>query len=208
MRAHDLGRQRNAVRAIRRALSPDRRFVFGDEGIDLATDAGSIECTGARAMTSPFERLVATLDYPLCVVTTAVQTELAGCLVGFATQCSIHPSRFLACLSNKNHTFELARRSSTLAVHVIEEKHRMLAEIFGGETGDEVDKFARVSWHYAHGIPILDACERWFVGSVLEQIPFGDHVGFLLEPIDTAKEAVSDQLTFQQARNIEAGHRP
>ena len=159
-------------------------------------------------MASPFERLVATFDYPLYVVTTALQNRPAGCLIGFATQCSIHPPRFLACISKKNHTLPLARRDTLLAVHVIEEKNKHIAELFGGETGDEVDKFARLSWHFAHGVPILDGCQRWFAGSILEQIDFGDHVGFLLEPIDTEQNATSEQLTFQRARDIEPGHKP
>ena len=159
-------------------------------------------------MASPFERLVATLDYPLYVVTTALQNRPAGCLIGFATQCSIHPPRFLACISKKNHTLQLAQRAACLAVHIIEEKDKNIAELFGGETGDEVDKFARVSWHLAHGVPILDTCQRWFAGSVLEQIDLGDHVGFLLEPIDTEQDGTSGQLTFQQARDIDPGHKP
>jgi flavin reductase (DIM6/NTAB) family NADH-FMN oxidoreductase RutF len=159
-------------------------------------------------MASPFERLVATLDYPLYVVTTALDDHPAGCLIGFATQCSIHPPRFLACLSKKNHTLLLAREAASVAVHIVEEKDKHIAELFGGETGDEVDKFARVSWHRAHGVPILDACQRWFVGSVLQQIDLGDHVGFLLEPIDTAHDATAEQLTFQRARDIEPGHKP
>jgi flavin reductase (DIM6/NTAB) family NADH-FMN oxidoreductase RutF len=159
-------------------------------------------------MASPFERLVATLDYPLYVVTTAFEDEPTGCLIGFATQCSIHPPRFLACISKKNHTLLLARRATTLAVHIIEQKDKSIAELFGGETGDEVDKFSEVRWHFAHGVPILDACERWFAGSVLEHIDLGDHVGFLLEPIDTGQSATSEQLTFQKARDIEPGHEP
>ena len=159
-------------------------------------------------MASPFERLVATLDYPLYVVTTAFEDEPTGCLIGFATQCSIHPPRFLACISKKNHTLLFARRATTLAVHIIEQKDKSIAELFGGETGDEVDKFSEVRWHFAHGVPILDACERWFAGSVLEHIDLGDHVGFLLEPIDTGQSATSEQLTFQKARNIEPGHEP
>lgn len=159
-------------------------------------------------MASAFERLVATLDYPLYIVTTAIDDRRAGCLIGFATQCSIHPPRFLACLSKRNRTLAIARRAATLAVHVVEEKHKDIAELFGGETGDEVDKFARVSWRTMHGVPILDACERWFAGSILEQIDVGDHVGFLLEPIDTEQTAASEQLTFQEARDIEPGHRP
>jgi flavin reductase (DIM6/NTAB) family NADH-FMN oxidoreductase RutF len=159
-------------------------------------------------MASPFERLVATLDYPLYVVTTAVQDEPAGCLIGFATQCSIHPPRFLACLSKKNHTLLLAHRADFLAVHVIEEQDKRIADLFGGETGDEVDKFARIRWHMANGVPILDECRRWFVGSVSDRIDFGDHVGFLLEPIDTEQSSTSEQLTFQRARDIDPGHEP
>jgi flavin reductase (DIM6/NTAB) family NADH-FMN oxidoreductase RutF len=159
-------------------------------------------------VSSSFERLVATLDYPLYVVTTAVGEERSGCLIGFATQCSIHPPRFLACLSKKNHTLLLARRATTLAIHIAEEKNRDIADLFGGETGDEIDKFARVRWHMEHDVPILDACERWFAGSVLQQIDLGDHVGFLLEPIDTAQHEPAEQLTYQSARHIEPGHKP
>ncbi len=159
-------------------------------------------------MASPFERLAATLDYPLYIVTTAVENEPAGCLVGFATQCSIHPPRFLACISVKNHTLALARRASALAVHVVEERHKDLAAIFGGETADAVDKFERVSWHYEQGMPILEACDRWFAGTVREQIELGDHVGFVLEPIDTETARGAEQLTYQLARDIEPGHKP
>jgi flavin reductase (DIM6/NTAB) family NADH-FMN oxidoreductase RutF len=159
-------------------------------------------------MASPFERLVATLDYPLYVVTTALQNRPAGCLIGFATQCSIHPPRFLACISKKNHTLLPASEAGVVAVHVIEKRDKHIAELFGGETGDEVDKFARVRWHSSHGVPILDACPRWFVGSVLQQIDLGDHVGFLLEPIDAARKDTAEQLTFQRARDIEPGHKP
>jgi flavin reductase (DIM6/NTAB) family NADH-FMN oxidoreductase RutF len=157
---------------------------------------------------SRFQRLVETLDYPMYIVTTAAGNQTSGCLVGFATQCSMNPPRFLVCISKKNRTLAIARQADVLAVHVIDEKDRNLAEIFGGETGDEVDKLARVSWHYAHGVPILDACERWFAGTVLGRIALGDHVGFLLEPIDAAQGAQSEQLTVQEARDIQPGHPP
>jgi len=157
---------------------------------------------------SQFARLVATLDYPLYVVTTAVQGERSGCLIGFATQCSIYPPRFLACLSKKNHTLQIARRASVLAVHVVEEKNKDIAELFGGETGDEMDKFGQVRWHSLHGVPVLGECERWFIGSILQQIDLGDHVGFLLQPIDAEPGDGETQLTYQQARDIEPGHEP
>ena len=157
---------------------------------------------------SPFAHLVATLDYPLYVVTTAVAEERSGCLIGFGTQCSIRPPRFLACLSKKNHTLQVARRATALAVHVVDREDKAIAELFGGETGDQVDKFSRVKWHPVHGVPILDDCKRWFAGSILQQFELGDHVGFLLAPLDAEPGAGSEQLTIQQARDIEPGHKP
>jgi flavin reductase (DIM6/NTAB) family NADH-FMN oxidoreductase RutF len=135
---------------------------------------------------TPFQRFVAAIDYPLYVVTTSVNGEPSGCLIGFATQCSIHPPRFLACISKKNHTFQLAGDAIVFAVHVVPEKDKALAELFGGETGDETDKFAKVKWHTVDGAPVLDDCVRWFTGSVLQQIDLGDHVGHLLQPITGA----------------------
>lgn len=159
-------------------------------------------------MTSGFAKLAATLDYPLYVVTAAVGGERTGCLIGFGTQCSIHPPRFLACISRKNHTLGIAARAGSLAVHVIEDKNKDIAELFGGQTGDEVDKFAAVRWHNVQGAPVLEDCERWFIGSILQKIDLGDHVGFLLAPLEAEANPASDQLTVQQARDIEPGHKP
>lgn len=157
---------------------------------------------------SEFARLVSALDYPLYIVTTAHAGERSGCLIGFATQCSIFPPRFLACLSKKNHTFRLAQRAGVLAVHVVAEQNKQLAELFGGETGDEIDKFAQIPWREVDGVPVLEECECWFVGKVLERVDFGDHVGHLLQPLDAEQATEPDQLTYQQARDIDPGHKP
>lgn len=154
-----------------------------------------------------FDRLLGTLDYPMFIVTARDGDERAGCLVGFASQVSIRPPRFLACLSDKNRTYRVARRSSRIAVHMVPSDAGELAELFGGETGDETDKFAECEWHDGpHGMPILDACENWFVGTILEQRPLGDHVGFLLDPEHTQHGTGEGQFSFHRARRIDAGH--
>lgn len=155
-----------------------------------------------------FARLVAGLDYPLFVVTTAVLNEPTGCLIGFATQCSIHPPRFLACISKKNHTFSLAEQATVLAVHVVDQDNRAIADLFGGETGDEIDKFARVGWRILDGVPVLHDCPRWFTARIVERLDLGDHMGHLLEPLHVEGGPATDQLTYQQARDIEPGHQP
>lgn len=158
--------------------------------------------SGSRA----FEELVAHLDYPMLIVTAAAGEERSGCLVGFATQCSLDPPRFLVCLSKANHTFPVAQRSEHLAVHVLDRADHGLAVLFGEETGDEVDKFAECAWREVHGVPVLSGTRAWFVGRVLERLPLGDHVGHLLEPVDGQAPERLHLLSFQRVRDMDPGH--
>lgn len=164
--------------------------------------------------TTEFGAFTAGLDYPMFVVTTTDGTERSGCLVGFTTQTSIDPPRFLACLSNKNHTFRVASGADLLAVHALAADQHELAELFGGETGDEVDKFARCAWTAGPGgVPLLEGCPRHLVGRVLDRLPLGDHVGFLLEPVEAearprarGDRAPSPALTLDDVDHVEPGH--
>src|SRR5690242_15425133 len=99
-----------------------------------------------RGAVAGIDALLSELDYPMFIVTTAAGGERAGCLVGFASQASIHPARFLVCLSDKNRTYRIARDATHLAVHFVPADRADLAELFGGETGDEVEKLARTAW--------------------------------------------------------------
>jgi flavin reductase (DIM6/NTAB) family NADH-FMN oxidoreductase RutF len=155
-----------------------------------------------------FEKLVSMLDYPMFVVTTQAGDESAGCLVGFASQVSIGPPRFLVGLSERNHTYRVAQRATHLAVHLVPRRHRELARLFGSETGDRTDKFARCAWRPGpHDLPILDDATGWFVGEVLSRYDLGDHIGFLLNPVDGSAPEKFDQLvTFADVRDLEPGH--
>lgn len=160
-----------------------------------------------------FDRFTEALDYPMFVVTTTDGQERSGCLVGFTTQTGIDPPRFLVCLSDKNHTMRVATRAEVLGVHLLGEDQHELAELFGAETSDEVDKFERCSWAAGpSGVPLLDECPRRVVGRILEHVPLGDHVGFLLEPIevDAGLDAADDAevLTLRDVSDVEPGHDP
>jgi flavin reductase (DIM6/NTAB) family NADH-FMN oxidoreductase RutF len=155
-----------------------------------------------------FEEFVAALDYPVYVVTAAADGERAGCLVGFAGQSSIGPPRFTAWLSKANRTYDIAARSAFLAVHTLPPDGQHLARLFGSRTGDEgVDKFARVPWTPGpEGVPVLDQAAAWFVGRVLDRADWGDHVGFLLEPVTAATAGSGAVLMYRQVRDLPAGH--
>ena len=160
---------------------------------------------------SDFTELVAELDYPMYIVTAAADGERAGCLVGFGTQTSIHPERFLVCISVKNHTLPVAEKASLLAVHVPSEEpaEQRLAELFGSETGDKTDKFAQCAWHGGpEGVPLLDDIPNVFIGRVLERLDLGDHVGFLLDPVEAQHGEHVHEFGFQDAKEIEPGHAP
>jgi flavin reductase (DIM6/NTAB) family NADH-FMN oxidoreductase RutF len=154
-----------------------------------------------------FIKLTVGLSYPMFIVTTAVGDQRDGCLIGFATQSSVHPGRFLACLSRKNRTLELAREAEALAVHLVPRAEMQLAELFGGETGDEIDKFEHCAWREGpEGMPILAACASWFVGAIASRHDLGDHEGYLLAPIAAHHEPGGELLYFDDVRHIEPGH--
>jgi flavin reductase (DIM6/NTAB) family NADH-FMN oxidoreductase RutF len=156
-----------------------------------------------------FNSLMSELDYPMFIVTTSVDGERSGCLIGFATQISIKPPRFLVGLSHKNHTYGLAQRAELLGVHFVPADNGDLAELFGGETGDEIDKFERCDWHPGPGgVPLVDGCPNRFVGRVLDRLDAGDHDAFILEPVAAERQAEEQEMTFHRAKRIEPGHAP
>ena len=151
--------------------------------------------------------LVSDLDYPMFIVTATDGHEIAGCLVGFATQCSIDPPRVLVCLSDKNRTYRVAETADAMVVHLVPRGAEELAELFGSETGDAIDKFERCRWRPGpRGIPVVEDCGNWFAGRVLDRMDAGDHVAFLLEPFEAASDPGAGSFDFHRARRMEPGH--
>jgi flavin reductase (DIM6/NTAB) family NADH-FMN oxidoreductase RutF len=159
--------------------------------------------------TRPFDRIADGLDAPMYVVSAADGTDRDACLVGFTTQCSIDPARFLVCLSVANRTFEIAERAGTLVVHLLRAGDEATARHFGALTGDEVDKLADVSWREGPGgAPVIDGLD-WFSGRVRKRVPFGDHVGMVLEVDDSGvARRTGDALGYQSVDDVEAGQVP
>ncbi|MEA2293579.1 MAG: hypothetical protein QOE86_1218 [Solirubrobacteraceae bacterium] len=152
-------------------------------------------------------RWVGNIDYPMLIVTVAAGAQRAGCLVGFATQSSIDPLRFLVCLSDKNRTYRVAQRAGVVAVHLVPASADDLVELFGSRTGDDVDKFAACAWHAGpEGTPLLDDCPDWFAARVLERLDTGDHQALLLEPFAAGAAPETTQFDFHRAKRFEPGH--
>ncbi len=153
-----------------------------------------------------FNAIVAQLNYPMLIVTTATATEMAGCLVGFHTQCSIDPPRMLVCISRRNRTASVAARSDRLAVHFLDEADHALSVLFGEQTGHTTDKFTQCVWRSRHGLPILTAARAWLIGNVLDRLDLGDHDGYLLEPFEAHLDGDLHQLSFQHVTEMKPGN--
>lgn len=150
------------------------------------------------------------LDYPMYVVTAAAEGGApAGCLVGFASQCALKPPRFVVWLSRANHTYQVARDTAFLGVHLIGRDQHRLAQLFGGECGERVDKFADVRWEpRTGGAPVLmDSC-AWWVGKIERHADWGDHVGFHLTPVEAGADPPphGELLRLSDVTDLSPGH--
>jgi flavin reductase (DIM6/NTAB) family NADH-FMN oxidoreductase RutF len=160
-----------------------------------------------------FDALMGRLDHPMIIVTTAAGEVRSGCLVGFHSQCGIDPPRFALWLSKGNHTYRIGVLCDTFAVHVPTAADRALAELFGADSGDGIDKFARCSWTRGpDDVPLLDACPTRFVGRRVALLDAGpDHVCLILEPISAdvpAADGPDEWLMFRDVLGLPAGHPP
>lgn len=161
-----------------------------------------------RSDDDAFDDLLASADTAMTIVTTQVAGERAGCLVGFQAQCSIEPRRYVVWLSKANHTERIAVRADHLAVHFLTEDDHDLAELFGGASGDEVDKFAGCEWTPGPGdVPVLHRCPNRLVGRRIAVLDEGsDHVCVVLEPVEVRSTGRFRPLRLSQVTDIEPGH--
>lgn len=146
-------------------------------------------------------------DHAMFIITACRVGEPSGCLAGFVTQCSIAPARYIVCLSVENHTYAVARHADALAVHLVPRDQRGLADLFGGETGDEVDKFAVAPWAPGPlGTAVLEGVGNWFAATIIGEWAVGDHHAFLIEPMVWSFDDAEEPLMYREVSDMEPGH--
>jgi flavin reductase (DIM6/NTAB) family NADH-FMN oxidoreductase RutF len=146
-------------------------------------------------------------DYPLYVATMASPDERSGCLVGFVTQCSIRPPRYLVCISKENHTWEVFQKTDSLALHLLGGDQHELASVFGEETGDTTDKFDQVAWtDGVTGSPVLSECAAWLEGRIIDRVDVGDHEAGVVTPVAGGGGTHPGEFTLSDGKDLEPGH--
>jgi flavin reductase (DIM6/NTAB) family NADH-FMN oxidoreductase RutF len=155
-----------------------------------------------------FDNLMASLDNPMAVVTTAVAGERAGCLIWFHSQSAIDPQRYCLWLSKANHTYRVALRSTYLAVHFLTTDDLDVAEHFGTLTGEDVDKFEGITTRAGvDGVPLLERCpHRMLVRRVALLDEGGDHVCLSAECIEAEAPGRFEPLRLSAVEHLRPGH--
>ncbi len=158
-----------------------------------------------------FDALLGELVSPMVVVTAVgpgEDGERAGCLVGFHGQCSIEPRGYAVWLSKANRTYRVGSRSEHLAVHFLGRDDGATAELFGAETGDDVDKFTRCAWTPGPGgVPLLHDCPNRIVGRRVACLDVeADHICVVLEPVRVDHEGLGPQLSLPDIVDLDPGH--
>jgi flavin reductase (DIM6/NTAB) family NADH-FMN oxidoreductase RutF len=167
---------------------------------------GPTALEGPGALDGP-GAVFASLSYPMAIVTASTGTDRAGCLVGFHTQCSIEPARYLVCISSANRTARVAGEAPALVVHFLTRADAHLAHVFGEESGDEVDKFAQCEWSDGpFGAPLLRHGGSWVAGPIVERYVLGDHHGMVIDASRGGGVPPAPQLQYDDVRQFRAGH--
>lgn len=155
-----------------------------------------------------FTALMSAADPAMIVVTTAVEGEPAGCLVGFHAQSSVLPAHYAVRLSKANHTYRVGLRASHFAVHLLSVHDIALAELFGTRSEMDTDKFSGLDVDLGvAGVPLLGACPHRLL---LERITLlddgGDHVGVSGKVLSAQSPGRLEPLRLSAVAHLRAGH--
>ena len=162
----------------------------------------------SRMSNDSFETLMAAVDPPLIVVTTAAEDEQAGCLVGFHVQSSITPQHYCVWLSKANHTYRVGLRAKHFAVHFLTADDLEIAERFGTLTGEDTDKFEGLDVEPdEHGVPLLKACPNRLSLERLSMLDDGsDHVCLTTRVLAARSAKSFEPLRVSRAVHLVPGH--
>ncbi|MDN5894731.1 MAG: flavin reductase family protein [Nocardioides sp.] len=155
-----------------------------------------------------FGTLMASVDQPLVVLTTAAEGERAGCLIGFHGQSSITPEQYAVWLSKANHTYRVALRAAHFALHFLTMEDLRVAERFGSLSGDDADKFAGLDIdHDEYDVPLLRACpNRMLLDRIAMLDDGGDHVCLTTRVRSADTGGAFVPLRLSSADHLEPGH--
>ncbi|MGP9587701.1 flavin reductase family protein [Brevibacterium aurantiacum] len=154
-----------------------------------------------------FNDLMVSADAGLIVVTTAVENEQAGCLVGFHSQSSMSPQQYGFWLSKANHTYQVSLRATHFAIHFLTVDDLAMAQRFGARSGEDTDKFRGLDTRSTEqGVPLLSALPNRIVVERIAMLDDGgDHVGITARVISSETTGTFTPLRLSHIGDLPPG---
>lgn len=124
-------------------------------------------------------------NYDLTVVTTRLGDKINGQTVAWVTQASINPPMVAVGISSERYTYGLLKESKVFAINFLPKSRQDIVDLFGFQTGAEVDKFKDFKYRSAvTRSPILNDAAAFLDCKVVKTCQTGDHELFIGEVVD------------------------
>ena len=106
---------------------------------------------------------------------------------------------FLVCFAHSSRTLPIVREAGELAVSVLRDSQRSLAELFAGKH-DPAEKFQGIDLEPIAGVPAIANAAAAFAGRVEEFVTAGDHDIALLRCTAVRRDPAAEPLLFHHGR--------
>jgi flavin reductase (DIM6/NTAB) family NADH-FMN oxidoreductase RutF len=154
--------------------------------------SGTIE----RVQLDTFRTVMATVCTPVSVITAMDRQRPHGTTVSAFASLSLEPPMVLVALALNSDLLRLVRATRRFGVNVLGRHQPDLAQNFARKGKNKFDK---VEWSLACGVPRLTGAPGWLACEVTDLVPGGDHLVALGAVID-AETASGAPLTYHERR--------
>ena len=137
----------------------------------------------------------------VCVITTDLGGERFGLTATAVSSVTADPPRLLVCVNKSGLTHEKILASGRFAVNVLAEDQDLVAMVFAGMGGRDVDRFTRGDWgRMQTGAPTLQGASAVFDCHLIETMSQSSHSIFLGEVVATTHRTGADTLLYGARR--------
>lgn len=149
------------------------------------------------------------ISYGMYIVATEDNGSLNGQIVNVGGQLTANPPKFGICLSKKNLTCEMLRKSKKFSLSVLADNTPMLfIGKFGFRTGRDINKFTNTEYFISEktNIPVVtEYCISYLEGKVEKEIEIDSHIFFIAGIVNADILSAAKPLTYAYYHDIKGG---
>jgi 3-hydroxy-9,10-secoandrosta-1,3,5(10)-triene-9,17-dione monooxygenase reductase component len=122
-----------------------------------------------------FRRIMGHWATGVSVVTAMGTDGPAGVTANALSSLSLDPPLALVCFDLSSRTLHAVRESERFCINILAAGQEDVSRMFATKRSHE-EKFARIGYRDAHGVPVIDGCVAWLACVLESEFRRGDHV--------------------------------